>query len=343
MKHYTLFPILFLFCLFSHAQKNIVKNGGFESDLQYWNGSSATISPYDKKAGKNSCLINQFTGSEWKGIDQTVNIPKETFALECSIWIKTDAISGGKEPYNAGVMTVEFLTSSGKNISYENIAQIKGSTTWTEYTKTVLVPSDAKKIRIMLALAQTDGTILFDEVQVNKISEEEYHSTVQKKTSEKEQKTVVKVIEPVYFQNGDFENQLEYWTGKARITDKSHQGKFAVLVSSPANEWTAIEQSADLPEGAGKIHISGWLKAENIVRGKEPWNNGMFIIEFTKDGKNKTSEDQLLGTVTNSTEWLYFEKTLSIPKETKKFRIMLALSNCTGNLYADNIQIKYFR
>ncbi|MGV7104911.1 carbohydrate binding domain-containing protein [Flavobacterium sp. U410] len=342
MKHYIFFCILSLLSLFSNAQ-NMVKNGSFEQDLQDWNGSVATVSPYDKKVGKNSCMINQFTGKEWKGIDQTINIPKDTYALQCSIWIKTDAISGGANEYNAGIMTVEFMTSSGKNISYENIAQVKGTTPWTEYKQTLLIPAEAKKIRIMLALAQTEGTILFDEVKINKITEDEYLSIMQKEALKKKQEALAEASKPAFFQNGDFESQLEHWAGKAQVTDKSHQGQFAALISSSTNEWTAIDQAADLPEGAGKIHISGWLKAENIVQGKENWNNGMFIIEFTKDGKNKTSEDQLIGTVTGSNDWLYFEKTLSIPKESKKFRIMLALSNCTGKLYVDNIQIKYFR
>jgi hypothetical protein len=166
MKQFLFFSLLFLTTI-TNAQTNLVKNGGFESDLTNWRGEEiATISPYDIKSGQKSAVINQFVGEDWKGIDQIINIPKNTAALECSIWIKSESIEEKKEAYKAGVMIAEFTDNSEKKITSENIAEVKGTTTWTLYKKTLTVPENAKKIRIMLALAQTSGSVYFDDIKV---------------------------------------------------------------------------------------------------------------------------------------------------------------------------------
>ena len=172
MKQFFLFSLLFLSTI-THAQLNLVKIGGFERDIVNWRGDVATVSPYDKKSGRFGALINQYTGTEWKGIDQIMMIPRNTFAVEFSIWIKTESIEGGKEAYNAGVMIAEFTNNADKAISAEPIAQVKGTTDWTNYKKIVKIPAGSQKIRIMLALAQTSGSIYFDDVIAIPLSEEE--------------------------------------------------------------------------------------------------------------------------------------------------------------------------
>ncbi|GEP50918.1 hypothetical protein FNO01nite_15900 [Flavobacterium noncentrifugens] len=163
--------LLPMFCL---AQANLVKNGGFESELNFWRGENGTLSAYVKKSGKNALNISQFSGKQWKGYDQILVLPETSYAVEISAWIKTDAVEGGKETYNAAVVTAEFATSSEKNIRYENLATVLGTTDWTLYKKTVKVPEDAKKLRLMLALAETNGSVFFDDIKVIAVSEENY-------------------------------------------------------------------------------------------------------------------------------------------------------------------------
>ncbi|CAD0004533.1 carbohydrate binding domain-containing protein [Flavobacterium salmonis] len=337
MKQLFFFSLLF-FCAISDAQTNLIKNGGFESETLNWTGDAATISPYDKKTGKNSAVINQFTGAEWKAIDQIVNIPKNTYAVEFSVWVKADQIEGGKEAYNAGLMIAEFTNSGGKKIVSENIAQVKGTIVWTNYKKTVLVPEKAQKIRIMLALAQINGSVFFDDVNATALSEEEYFKLNPITTVPEGQKTI-STSKP--FSNGNFEENLNSWNGNGIIstTDKK-DGNAAVEISSKIAEWKAIDQVSDINKGNKTIEISGWLKAKDIQQGKDPWNNGMFIIEFKKDENVKASEDQVIGTVTGTTDWTLFKKTFQIPEGAKQYRIMVAMSVCTGTLLADNIEVK---
>lgn len=174
MKTLFLFSLLFLTTI-TNAQGNLVKNPGFEYEFVNWNNSDAAyISPYDKKSGKSCVAINQFVGAEWKAVDQTINIPKNTYTLEFSVWIKSESIEEQKEAYKAGAAIAEFTTLTDKKITSETFAQVKGTTEWTNYKKTVKIPADAKKVRIMLALVQTNGTIYFDDVKVTTLLEEEY-------------------------------------------------------------------------------------------------------------------------------------------------------------------------
>jgi hypothetical protein len=338
MKQFFFFSLLFLTAI-TNAQTNLIKNGGFESDFTNWRGEeTATISPYDKKFGQKSAAINQFVGAEWKALDQIVTLPKNTYAVEFSAWIKTESIEDQKEAYKAGAMIAEFTNASDKKITSENIAQIKGTTVWTNYKKTIKVPAEAKKIRIMLALAQTNGSIYFDDVKAITLSEEEYLKQNPIVLSSENQKinSDLKI-----FANGNFEDNLSSWNGSGFIstTDKK-EGNAASELTSKTAEWKAIDQIADINANDKTLEISGWLKAKDIQQGKDNWNNGMFIIEFKKDNDQKASEDQVIGTVTGTTDWTLFQKSFAIPQGAIKYRIMIALSNCTGTLLADNIEVK---
>ncbi|MFH6999890.1 carbohydrate binding domain-containing protein [Flavobacterium sp. FlaQc-57] len=175
MKQFLFFSLLFLNTI-TNAQINLIKNGGFEREAANWRGGEdiSTISPYDKKSGKSSALINQYVGTDWKGIDQIFLVAKGTYAIEFSVWIKTESIEEQKEAYKAGVMIADFLDEAEKSIASEAIAQIRGTTPWTFYKKAFKTPPGTKKVRIMLALAQTSGSIYFDDVSAIVISEADY-------------------------------------------------------------------------------------------------------------------------------------------------------------------------
>jgi hypothetical protein len=172
MKHFFLLSLL-LAAAITNAQKNLLKNAGFEYDFVNWRGEeNGALSIYDKKTGKNAAPINQYTGAEWRAFDQIVSIPRNTFAIECSAWMKTDGVEIQKEDYKAAAVIIEFTTDAEKKISSEVIGNAKGTTSWINYKKAIKVPADAKKIRIMLALAQTNGTVFFDDIKITTLSEE---------------------------------------------------------------------------------------------------------------------------------------------------------------------------
>jgi hypothetical protein len=335
--------LLFPLCQISLAQTNLVKNGGFETELTNWRGDVATITPFDKKSGKNSCAINQFVGAEWKGIDQIMALPKNTAAVELSGWVKTEAIEKGKNEWNTGKFDIEFLNSGEKGIENQSIASVLGTTPWTFYKKTITVPAGASKLRIMLALGQTNGSIFFDDIkvvaitleQLNKIHEEENAKTMAGNSSNSESK-------PTELSNGNFENEIASWRGNATTsTSIFKEGKAALILNSTTFDWTGIDQIADVPENVSSITLSGWLKSDSIKQGKDPWNNGLFNVEFTGNDTKKTSDDQNIALITATTDWTFYTKTFPIPAGTKKYRIMLALGFASGTFYADDITVSF--
>lgn len=327
------FFLLILILPIAATSQNLIKNGSFDVNTDYWRGS-VTLSPYDKKAGNASGFIEQFVGQQWKGIDQVGRVPENVGAIEFSAWLRSDGIRIGKEDYNAGVFIVDFLTVSDKKISTQNIATVSGNKRWEFYKKTCVLPPDTAKIRVMLALAQTTGVFFFDEIKAMPVSKEAYDKSNQAGE-------LPAVATPESLANGDFEKGLEGWAGNGSVVAAGKDGSPCLRLSSEGSEWIAAYQGRSIPQGATSISLSAWLKAIDIRQGKQSWNNGMFIVEFTSDGISKTSEDQLIGTVTGTTDWTLFEKNFSIPKGSTRFRIMIALSECPGQLLADNVKVAF--
>ena len=343
MKKLLTFLVLGI-ALHSFSQKNLIANGGFESELNSWRGDAATVSPYDKKSGNASCIITQFTGSEWKAIDQIVSIPKKTAAIEFSGWIKSDAIEKGANEWNAGKFDVEFLNASEKGVQTESVAAITGTTAWTFYKKIIPIPASASKFRVMLALGQTNGTILFDDIKAIALSQEELTKIHEEENAKRNPVTISETSQPksIIFSNGNFENGTNSWRGNATTTTTVYkEGKAALVLNATTFDWTGIDQIADVPDDASLITISGWLKSDNIKQGKETWNNGLLNVEFTGIDNQKTSNDQSITFVTGTTDWTFYTKTIQLPKGTKKYRIMLALGFASGTLYADDVTVTF--
>lgn len=142
------------------------------------------------------------------------------------------------------------------------------------------------------------------------------------------------------FSNGNFEDGLENWRGNAFLNSTiKKEGNNSISITSTTNDWVGIDQIADLPENASTLDVSLWIKSENIKQGKDRWNNGLVTVEFSSDGKTKTGEDQNVTFVTGTTDWTNYKKSLKIPAESKKFRVMVAMGFATGNLFVDDIAI----
>nr|WP_315200539.1 carbohydrate binding domain-containing protein [uncultured Flavobacterium sp.] len=330
---------LFFITVTNNAQTNLIKNASFETELLNWKGEeNATISPYDKKSGKNSCTINQFVGAEWKAVDQIISFPKNTAAVELSGWVKTEGIEKGKNDWNTGKFDIAFLNSAEKEIKNESIASVLGTTPWSFYKKVVAVPAGASKLRVMLALGQTNGTIFFDDLKAVPFTQEQ----MDKIQAEENAKTaVVLEVKAKELANTGFENGIDSWRGNATVsTTVFKEGKASLVLNSATLDWTGIDQIADVPENATTITLSGWLKSDTIKQGKDPWNNGLYSVEFTGTGDQKTGE-QNIAFITATTDWTYYTKTFALPAGTKKYRIMLALGFASGVLYADALSVDF--
>lgn len=171
MKLYILALCLILGINLANAQKNLVINGGFEDDLDGWNGIGAKTSPWDFKSGKYSGVIITTDADNWTGIDQTVSIPKKVQALEFDAWIKAENIVRGKDPWNGAIFTVQFFDKHGKKLGNDvNIITIAGDDPWTLHTKKIKLPDGADSFKILLAMGYAKGAMLIDDVSATAIN-----------------------------------------------------------------------------------------------------------------------------------------------------------------------------
>ena len=169
MKFYKLLfgAMMLLFGQAVFAQKNLVSNGGFEDELNDWNnGGSAKITPWDFKAGKNSCAIIVYNTTNWVGIDQVIRIPKNAQGMEFSGWLKTINVVKGNDEWMGAVYSIEFLDKADKKIGDgANIARLTGDNDWQQVKKSVKVPSNAVSFKVLLAMGYASGTMLIDGVE----------------------------------------------------------------------------------------------------------------------------------------------------------------------------------
>jgi len=174
MKLYILALCIILETGIANAQKNLVINGGFEDDLNSWNGSGAKTSPWDFKSGKYSGVIITTDADNWTGIDQTVSISKKVQALEFGAWLKAENIVKGKDAWNGAIFTVQFFNKYGKKIGDDiNIITIAGDDPWTLHTKKLKLPAGADTFKILLAMGYAKGVMLIDDVSATPINIED--------------------------------------------------------------------------------------------------------------------------------------------------------------------------
>jgi len=324
--------------VFVSAQKNLISNGGFEYDTESWNnGNILQINPYTKKSGTKGGSITEYTSPQWKGIDQSFNIPKNTAAIEVSAWLKADGVEKGNNDWNKAVLIVEI---AGKG---ENIASLDGTTGWKEFKKIIPLNKD-RSGRLMLALSDCTGIFYFDDVKVTALKQEDYNKLVEAENKKYEVKVITDStpLEIVKLTNAGFENGLEGWRGNAETTsEEKSEGRKSLKLSSQNPVWFGIDQVADIPDGSKTLDVSAFVKTKDLKPGKNDWNKGVMIVEFTKDGIAKTNDDQPVFFVSDTKDWQKFGKILTIPEGSKKYRIMLALSEATGTMFVDDVQVKF--
>ena len=334
MKKIFLLLLFFITSVQIIAQKNLISNGDFESELNSWKGNAAIITPWVVKNGKNSCSITAFNKTDWAGIDQTFYFSKKAIYLNINTWVKTDQIEQGKETWNTGLIIIEFIGNGNKKIGEGiNICSLTGSQEWTNISKKIVIPDGAKSCRVMIALSYASGSLFVDDIS----------ATEQNTVEETKKEPVVKTVNPIAeFTNGDFENGTKGWGNYVgELSSDAHAGSKSYSIANTNSEWAGIEQKGLIPDNTKTIDFGAYLKSENIVIGKDSWNGGVLIIEFLNDADKALAVGENIAILTGTKNWTAYTKNISVPALAKKYRIMVALSFCTGKLFVDDVTLKF--
>jgi hypothetical protein len=164
-------PLLLVLCLLSKtawlsAQKNIIENGNFDTDLYGWTVYGAIQTPWVYKQGKGAAVIVTYTGEKWAGMDQVIKVDKKATAISFSCWVKLDAVVTGDADWKKAIVNIEFLDATDKKIG-ETISVVSqdGTMDWQLAEKKISIPSGSKKAKISIAMGYSSGSLFVDEVK----------------------------------------------------------------------------------------------------------------------------------------------------------------------------------
>jgi len=165
MKHLQALMILFVFCSTALAE-NLIKNGNFEQNYKnksakYWAqlGSKGIghkgVDDVNSKDGKYSYKLSNCPSRKYLAITQSIKgfnkVSDIKKSLKISVWIKTDSIT--KKPYEgAGEFCFWTHNKGHRNSGSIAIASVRGTTGWTQYTKTITL----KDLRRLIGRKQGD-------------------------------------------------------------------------------------------------------------------------------------------------------------------------------------------
>lgn len=302
-----------------------VVNGGFEEGMDGWNQWGAAPSE-EAKVGKRSTIVEN-DDFKWSGCQQEIPLRKGMTILECSGWMKTEKVIGGKDDWEKAVYKMEFLSSKGETIVSNTIVQAVGTSDWTFYKKNFKVPSEARSIRILLALGNSKGKVWFDEIAVKEGSEEAYSA---------ERATLI---------NGGFENGFEGWPDWAgEISDKAHSGSKSVMVKNDSQQrsWIMRRQPVIIPKGVKNFKISAWVKLENAEAMSNGWEGARIYVTFKdQHGLQLTQNDMSFYKGDGTKDWHFAEKDIAVPSIASELEVNIGLANAFGAIYADDIELKF--
>ena len=143
--------------------------------------------------------------------------------------------------------------------------------------------------------------------------------------------------------NGGFEDDLYGWNGNdAKTTpwDKKAGKSSCAIITTNADNWIGIDQVVEVPKKAKDIEFSAWLKAINVVKGKNDWDGAIFTVVFL-DGHDKQIGDGInIASLTGDQEWGLSKQTIKVPGNASSFKILLAMGNASGTMLIDDVVAK---
>jgi len=151
--------------------EELLTNPGFESGITPWYVTDAnycTVSTDDPHSGIYSGKI---VGADtWLLMSQFVDPAQEGVTYYVSGWLKTVNVTTYAEIW------LQFLDSGYGIISESEVGQATGSTSYTQYSDSLVAPAGTVILRIRLIFASGTGTAYFDDISVSTVDTSGYAS-----------------------------------------------------------------------------------------------------------------------------------------------------------------------
>jgi hypothetical protein len=93
-----------------------------------------------------------------------------------------------------------------------------------------------------------------------------------------------------------------------------------------------------MPAGAANVTVSGWIKVENVVPGREDWEKARISIELRDEfGKLVGGYPPVTGQTYGTAGWTHYTRTYRVPPAVQTVVVQCALGNATGTAHFDDI------
>jgi len=140
--------------------------------------------------------------------------------------------------------------------------------------------------------------------------------------------------------NGGFERGEWEWSsvwghyGHTVVQDDSYSGDSSMYFSK-----SGAIKSLRYTYNGGPVRVSGWYKMRDVKQGKKPWYRLWICVSyFDADGKGLGHVDYQFDDGTS--DWKRLDKTAQGYKNAKFLELSVALHNCTGEMWVDDLQIE---
>jgi hypothetical protein len=143
--------------------------------------------------------------------------------------------------------------------------------------------------------------------------------------------------------NGGFEDEFYGWNnnGAMQTPYSFKSGRYSCAIVTPnADNWVGIDQTIRIPKKVQAVEFSAWIKTTNVVKGKNDWNAAVFTIVFLDSQDKEMGSGVNIASVTGSSDWTLYKKTIKMPDKAFSFKILAAMGNASGTMLVDDVAAK---
>ncbi len=141
--------------------------------------------------------------------------------------------------------------------------------------------------------------------------------------------------------NPGFEDKGAGWNMfGSEIGETAHSGSAALSILNKEVAWSGAEQLIVLPDSARTITLSGWIKTDSVIQGKESWENARISFEFLdENGSMVGGYPPVAGQVVGTTDWTFYTRDYRVHPAARIVKLQVALGNALGKACFDDISL----
>ncbi|HWZ22220.1 MAG TPA: hypothetical protein VNW06_06170, partial [Cytophagaceae bacterium] len=142
--------------------------------------------------------------------------------------------------------------------------------------------------------------------------------------------------------NAGFEIAGESWNFWGGKQEKGIvlKGSYALKITSDKPKWVGADQIIFFTEEAKKIEVSGWMNTENVIQNSLSYEQARIAVEFLDTNGTQVNDYPLVvGQTKGTTDWTFYKNSYNVPSGARQLKIQLALANCTGTAYFDDLEV----